>query len=159
MGTERREDALQALGRNDTDYKYAHPDCDILETFLNPDACHRMMNVTFNCNEFTSLCPKTGQPDYGTIQIQYTPDNSCIESKSLKLYIFAFRNYQGFAEDIVRKIRDDILSACRPVWARVEGKFNVRGGIGIVAEAKWGEGSNANTGFGSLHGVDEADED
>lgn len=91
----------------------------------------RDYEITFCCPEFTSLCPVTGQPDFGKIVIRYIPDKSCIESKSLKLFLFSFRNYDTFHEEAVNLILDAIINACSPRWAEVEGEFNPRGGIAI----------------------------
>ena len=87
--------------------------------------------VTFDCPEFTSRCPVTDQPDFGRIRIRYVPDECCIESKSLKLYLFAFRNHNTFHEEVVNRIADDVIAACRPREIAVEGDFNPRGGIAI----------------------------
>ena len=97
--------------------------------------------IEFDCPEFTSLCPVTGQPDFGRITIRYIPDKKCIESKSLKLYLFSFRNYGSFAEDIVNKILDRVVEACRPRKARVIGEFVPRGGITIKVEASYPDNS------------------
>lgn len=100
----------------------------ILEIFPNqyPD---REYQVSIECPEFTSLCPKTGQPDFGTIRIRYVPDQRIIELKSLKFYLFSFRNQGIFYESVVNKILDDLVSASRPIRCEVIGDFTVRGGI------------------------------
>ena len=116
----------------ETEYQYDDPSLIMLDVF---DAPEENQKVTFTCTEFTSLCPKTGQPDYGSIIIEYGAEKLCIESKSLKLYLFAFRNYQGFAETIVNKICDDIYKKIEPIRIVVIGDFNIRGGIGIQAES------------------------
>ena len=87
--------------------------------------------ITLACPEFTSVCPITSQPDYGHITIHYVPDKLCLESKSLKLYLFSFRNHGAFHEEVVNRILDDILKAVKPRKAVVKGVFNPRGGISI----------------------------
>jgi len=119
---------LKQLGSNTTDYKYDEPEVGILEVFDSPSKDY---TVIFKSKEFTSLCPKTGQPDYGEIIVVMSPDGYCIESKSFKLYLFAYRNYKGFTEQIVNKIAADIYAACRPLSVWVEGKFAARGGVEI----------------------------
>lgn len=108
----------------------------ILETFPNPRP-GRDYTITLNCLEFTSLCPVTGQPDFATLDIAYTPGERCVESKSLKLYLGAYRNEGSFAETIVNRILDDLVAALDPVSIDVTAKFSPRGGIGIVVEASW----------------------
>jgi len=106
-----------------------------LETFRNAYP-RRNYWVHFECPEFTALCPITGQPDFGAIAIEYIPDRVCLESKSLKLYLFSFRNYGAFHEATVNRILDDIVDACRPRRLRVTGRFNPRGGIAITVTAE-----------------------
>jgi 7-cyano-7-deazaguanine reductase len=105
-----------------------------LEAFRNthPD---RDYWVTFDCPEFTAVCPITGQPDFGRITIRYIPDRLCLESKSLKLYLFAYRQTGAFHEAAVNRILDDLAQAIRPRKAVVSGVFNPRGGIAISVEA------------------------
>ncbi|MCX6984333.1 MAG: preQ(1) synthase [Lentisphaerae bacterium] len=91
----------------------------------------RNYEITFDCPEFTSLCPVTGQPDFGAISIRYVPDRLCIESKSLKLFLFSFRNFNTFHEEAVNIIADKISGVCSPRWLEVSGKFHPRGGIAI----------------------------
>jgi 7-cyano-7-deazaguanine reductase len=93
--------------------------------------------VEFDCPEFTSVCPVTGQPDFAAIAIHYIPDLACIESKSLKLYLMSYRNAGMFHEAITNRILDDVVSACSPRWARVKGIMNPRGGISIVVTAEY----------------------
>ena len=124
----REQDNLQSLGR-----KTAIPDTyapEILETFANqhPD---RDYWVQFNCPEFTTLCPITGQPDFGEIKILYIPDERMVESKSLKLYLFSFRNHGDFHEDVVNIILNDLVKAMNPRYIEVLGLFVPRGGISI----------------------------
>jgi 7-cyano-7-deazaguanine reductase len=99
-----------------------------LETFANPKP-GRDYVIRFETDEFTCLCPKTGQPDFATIRIEYVPDSLCVELKSLKLYLWSFRNEGGFHEDVTNRILDDLVAAVRPRRMRVEGDFNIRGGI------------------------------
>jgi len=105
-----------------------------LETFEN-QCQERTYTVTFNCPEFTNICPVTGQPDFATITITYVPDQRCIESKSLKLYLGSFRNEGMFHETVTNRILDDIVNAVDPFEAQVVGEFNARGGIGITVVA------------------------
>jgi 7-cyano-7-deazaguanine reductase len=107
-----------------------------LETFDNAYP-KRDYWITFDCPEFTSRCPITNQPDFGKIIIQYIPDKKCIESKSLKLYLFSFRNFGTFHEEAVNRILDDMVTACQPRKAIVSGDFNPRGGISIKVEAEY----------------------
>ncbi|MDD4872459.1 MAG: preQ(1) synthase [Kiritimatiellae bacterium] len=105
-----------------------------LEAFEN---IYRARNywIHFNCPEFTALCPITGQPDFGKITISYIPAKLCLESKSLKLYLFSFRNHGTFHEEAVNRILDDVVKAIKPRKAVVKGEFNTRGGISITVEA------------------------
>ncbi len=113
------------------------PDQARLEAFPNPQPA-RAYQITFDCPEFTSLCPVTGQPDFAHITVTYWPRRQCVESKSLKLYLGAFRNQGSFAETIVNRILDDLVACCRPRGARVIGRFTPRGGIAIVVQAESG---------------------
>jgi len=121
---------LTLLGANHTEYRYDNPDASILEVFDNqsPDA---PWVVEFDCGEFTSLCPMTGQPDFGRIRVHYVPARLCVESKSLKLYLGAYRNHGSFHEDCINRIAEDIYRRVQPRYVRVFGDFNVRGGIAI----------------------------
>ncbi|CAL1239431.1 preQ(1) synthase [Candidatus Methylocalor cossyra] len=106
-----------------------------LETFANP-AATRDYTIRIKIPEFTCLCPKTGQPDFATILVEYVPDRLCVELKSLKLYIWSFRNEGAFHEAVTNRILDDLVAAVRPRFMRVSARFNVRGGIytTVVAE-------------------------
>ena len=95
--------------------------------------------VKFNCPEFSSLCPITGQPDFGNMVISYVPDRKMVESKSLKLYLFSFRNTNTFHEESVNTILDAVVKACKPRAAEVVGEFRPRGGIAIHVTARYGE--------------------
>ena len=108
-----------------------------LEFFDNP-CPKRDYAITIRCPEFTSLCPKTGQPDFGEILIEYCPDKICIELKSLKFYMQSYRNKGIFYEALTNDILDDLSGACRPRWMKVTSKFTPRGGITteIVTEYK-----------------------
>jgi len=115
----------------------ASPDEAQLETFANSHP-GRDYVIKFDCPEFTSLCPITGQPDFGHITIEYTADKRCIESKSLKIYLFSFRNHGSFHEAVTNRILEDVVDACAPRWARVIGDFRPRGGIAIHVTAEHG---------------------
>jgi 7-cyano-7-deazaguanine reductase len=106
-----------------------------LETFANPKP-ERDYVIRFECPEFTCLCPKTGQPDFATIRVEYVPDELCVELKSWKLYLWSFRDQGAFHEAVTNTILDDLAAAVRPRRARVEAEFKVRGGIytTVVAE-------------------------
>ncbi len=104
------------------------PSLEQLETFPNPSP-GRDFTIEIVCPEFTSICPKTGQPDFGTITYTYTPEAACVELKSLKLYLQRFRNEGIFYEQVVNRLLDDFVGACKPRWAKVVGSFTPRGGI------------------------------
>ncbi|MDD2767618.1 MAG: preQ(1) synthase [Methylococcus sp.] len=108
-----------------------------LETFENP-APERDYTIRIDIPEFTCLCPKTGQPDFATILLEYVPDRHCIELKSLKMYVWSFRNEGAFHEAVTNAILDDLAGACTPRFMRITAKFNVRGGIytTVVAERR-----------------------
>ncbi len=114
----------------------ANPDQARLETFANKYP-NRDYRIRFICPEFTSMCPITGQPDFAKIEIVYIPDLRCIESKSLKIYLFSFRNTGMFHEEITNRILDDIVTAGGPKWAKVRGIMNPRGGISIDVTAEY----------------------
>ncbi len=99
-----------------------------VETFANPKP-ERNYEVRFECPEFTCLCPLTGQPDFATLRISYVPDQFCAELKSLKLYLWSFRDQGAFHERVINQIADDLVAVLRPRRLRIEGDFNVRGGI------------------------------
>jgi 7-cyano-7-deazaguanine reductase len=107
-----------------------------LETFPNPNA-GRDYTIRFECPEFTCLCPKTGQPDFASIRIEYVPDKLCIELKSLKLYLWSFRNEGHFHEAVTNQILDDLAEICKPRRMQVEGDFYVRGGIHTTVVANY----------------------
>ncbi len=108
-----------------------------LETFPNPKP-GRSYQIKFECPEFTCVCPMTGQPDFATIRIAYVPDARCVELKSLKLYLWSFRDEGTFHEAVTNRILDDLVAALSPTWMKVEGDFMVRGGIHTVVVAEHG---------------------
>lgn len=133
---DRTKDNLQSLGRK-TEYNMSYAP-EVLETFENkhPDNDYW---VQFNCPEFTSLCPITGQPDFAEIKIMYIPDRKMVESKSLKLYLFSFRNHGDFHEDCVNIIMKDLIRLMHPKYIEVVGLFTPRGGISIYPYANYGQ--------------------
>jgi len=113
-----------------------------LEIFPNPHP-ERDYLISFECPEFTCLCPKTGQPDFATIRIRYVPDQQCVELKSLKLYLWSYRDEGAFHEAVTNRIMDDILAATKPRFIEVVGDFMVRGGIHTVVTVKHGKSAAA----------------
>jgi 7-cyano-7-deazaguanine reductase len=107
-----------------------------LETFSNPKP-DRDYQIEHTCHEFTSVCPKTGQPDFATLRIRYVPDRLCVELKSLKFYLQAYRNQGIFFEAVINRILDDLVAAMKPRRLIVEGDFRVRGGIASVVTASY----------------------
>ena len=128
---------LSLLGNQQTKYPQSYAP-EVLEAFDNKHP-ERDYFVKFNCPEFTSLCPMTGQPDFATIYISYVPDKKLVESKSLKLYLFSFRNFGEFHEDCVNRILDDLLRILEPKYIEVWGKFLPRGGLSIDPYANYGK--------------------
>lgn len=126
---------LKSLGQGAVPYPQAVSP-DLLETFPNafPD---RPYTITLRTGEFTSLCPKTGQPDFGTITIRYVPHLRCVESKSLKLYLGSYRNEGAFMETLTNRILDDLTAVCSPLEMEVTGDFAARGGITIHVTATY----------------------
>ncbi|MDO4190106.1 MAG: preQ(1) synthase [Bacteroidales bacterium] len=127
---------LTRLGGKTTYYTDYAPEA--LETFDNKHPEHDYW-VQFNCPEFTSLCPITGQPDFAEIRICYIPDVKMVESKSLKLYLFSFRNHGAFHEDCVNIILNDLVKLMAPKYIEVTGLFTPRGGISIYPYANYGK--------------------
>lgn len=121
---------ISLLGSNTTKYIYDNPSAGMLEWFQSPSK--EPYAIFLTCPEFTSLCPKTGQPDFAEILIEYIPNERCVESKSLKLYLFSYRNFGEFHEACVNRIVDDLCAVIAPRYIRVEGKFRPRGGIAII---------------------------
>jgi len=113
-----------------------------LEVFPNP-CPKRDYEISFECPEFTCLCPKTGQPDFATLRIVYVPDKLCVELKSLKLYLWSYRDEGAFHEAVTNKILDDLVQAVHPRWMELEADFYVRGGIHTVVRASHGKKSVA----------------
>jgi len=109
---------------------------DVVETFPNPRPA-RDYEIEIHCPEFTSVCPKTGLPDFGTVTIRYMPDKHCLELKSLKEYLQCYRNLGIFQENIVNRVLEDVVRWAKPVWAEVKGDFRPRGGISTVVVARW----------------------
>jgi 7-cyano-7-deazaguanine reductase len=114
-----------------------------LETFPNSHP-GRDYSIVHTCPEFTALCPKTGQPDFATIVVTYVPDRLCVELKSLKLYLFSFRERGIFYEQVTNVILDDLVRAVKPRSMTVEGHFNVRGGISSVVRASYAASRKAS---------------
>lgn len=139
----KREDELSLLGGK-TEYKQDYAP-EVLETFTNKHMDNDYW-VRFNCPEFTSLCPITGQPDFATIYVDYIPDIRMVESKSLKLYLFSFRNHGAFHEDCINIIMKDLITLMEPKYIEVTGIFTPRGGISIYPYANYGrEGTKYET--------------
>ena len=124
---------LKLLGRSETHYP-TKPSADILETFPNRYP-QRDYWIRFDCAEFTSVCPVTGQPDFARIRIEYVPGARCIETKSLKFYLASFRNTQSFNEESSNRILEDLVTACDPRRMIVHGEFAARGGISVTVDA------------------------
>ena len=137
MAEETSKDTITLLGKKNVKYGYDYVP-EILETFDNkhPD---RDYWVKFNCPEFTSLCPITGQPDFATLYISYVPEQKMVESKSLKLYLVSFRNHGAFHEDVVNIIMKDLIALMDPRYIEVWGKFLPRGGISIDPYTNYGK--------------------
>lgn len=135
MDEGREKEGLKNLG-NSTPYTFDY-NPELLESFENRHQENDYW-VRFNCPEFTSLCPITGQPDYAEIRISYVPDIKMVESKSLKLYLFSFRNHGDFHEDCVNKIMKDLIKLMNPKYIEVTGLFTPRGGISIFPYVNYG---------------------
>ena len=135
MTNHREDEGLQALGKK-TEYRSTYAP-EVLEAFENKHPENDYW-VRFNCPEFTSLCPITGQPDFAEIRINYMPGEKMVESKSLKLYLFSFRNHGDFHEDCINKIMKDLIALMDPKYIEVTGIFTPRGGISIWPYANWG---------------------
>lgn len=130
-------EGVTLLGNQGTKYEVEY-NPGILEVFENQHP-NRDYFVKFNCPEFTSLCPITGQPDFAAIYISYVPDVKMVESKSLKLYLFSFRNHGDFHEDCMNKIMNDLIELMDPRYIEVWGKFTPRGGISIDPYCNYGK--------------------
>ena len=105
-----------------------------IETFPNQFPAYE---IVVDIPEFTSVCPKTGLPDFGKLTIRYMPDKRCLELKSLKEYLLEYRSLGIFQENVVNRVLEDLVRAAKPVWAVVKGDFNARGGISTIVEARW----------------------
>ena len=132
---DRENEGLKNLGKK-TNFEFNYTP-EVLERFNNKHVENDYF-IKFNCPEFTSLCPITGQPDFATIYISYIPDKYCVESKSLKLYLFSFRNHGDFHEDCVNIIMKDLVKLLNPRYIEVWGKFLPRGGLSIDPYANYG---------------------
>lgn len=137
MRTENELEGVTSLGQSGTSYPTDYSP-QLLETFVNKHPENEYL-VTLHCPEFTSLCPKTGQPDFAKIIINYIPRERMVESKSLKLYLFSFRNHGDFHEDVVNIIMNDLWELMDPRYIEVEGRFMPRGGISINPFANRGD--------------------
>jgi len=130
-------EGLTLLGNQNVPYRYEY-DPSILERFMNKHQDNDYF-VKFNCPEFTSLCPLTGQPDFASIYIAYVPDVYMVESKSLKLYLFSFRNHGDFHENCINTIMKDLIRLMDPKYIEIWGKFTPRGGISIDPYCNYGK--------------------
>lgn len=131
----REKENLTLLGNRSVSYAFDY-DPTVLETFVNKHPQNDYF-VKFNCPEFTSLCPITGQPDFATVYISYIPNERMVESKSLKLYLFSFRSHGDFHEDVTNIIMKDLVKLMDPKYIEVRGMFYPRGGISIYPFANW----------------------
>jgi 7-cyano-7-deazaguanine reductase len=134
MAKTRKAGQLTLLGRSEAKIP-ASPEEAKLETFPNP--AKRDYHIVFETDDFTSLCPVTGQADFARIEIDYVPDRICIESKSLKFYLAAYRNVRAFNEAVTNRILDDFVRACSPRAAVVTAQFSARGGIALTVRAEY----------------------
>jgi 7-cyano-7-deazaguanine reductase len=116
------------------------PKAETIETFANRFP-HRDYEIRFDCEDFTSLCPVTAQPDFARIRIEYIADKRCIETKSLKFYLASYRNTKSFNEEVVNRILEHLLEACAPRWMLVHGEFASRGGIRVTVDAEHDAGT------------------
>ncbi len=135
-----------SLGQNHTDYSVTYNPA-ALEAFENKNP-KQIAWTTFICTEFTSLCPKTGQPDFAKVFINYIAGSKMVESKSLKLYLFSFRNHGDFHEDCIQKICNDLVKLMKPKYIEVIGEFTPRGGIAIFPFASY---ANSETEFQKIY--------
>lgn len=131
--------SLKLLGSSKARFPSA-PDRATLEVFPNRSV-GRNYWITFDCTEFTSLCPVTGQPDFATLRIRYVPDAFCVETKSLKFYLSSFRSTPSFGEDVANRILDDLVAVLEPNHLHVHVDFSPRGGIGLSIDAVFPDGA------------------
>ncbi len=134
MPRKNRSGSLTLLGRSDAKLPSSPADA-CLETFPNP--AHRHYRIHFETDDFTSLCPVTGQADFARIEIDYVPDRLCVESKSLKFYLASYRGERAFNEAVTNRILDDFVKACAPREAIVTAQFSARGGIALSVRAEY----------------------
>lgn len=142
MRSDKELEGVTLLGNQGTVY-HDNYNPSVLETFENKHPENEYV-VTFDCPEFTTLCPKTGQPDFGHIYISYIPRQRMLESKSLKLYLFSFRNHGDFHEDCVNIIMKDLTALMDPRYIEVRGEFMPRGGISIHPFANYGDAEHSD---------------
>lgn len=142
MRSDSELDGVSLLGNTGVKYPDQYSP-QVLETFINKHPENEYL-VTFTCPEFTSLCPKTGQPDFAKILISYIPRERMVESKSLKLYLFSFRNHGDFHEDCVNIIMKDLVRLMQPRYLEVRGVFTPRGGISIYPFANYADAEHAD---------------
>jgi len=129
-----KKSRLTLLGRSEAKIP-ASPKEARLETFPNP--AKRRYWIRFETDDFTSLCPVTGQADFARIEIEYVPDRECVESKSLKFYLASYRNVRAFNEEVTNRILDDFVAACAPRAALITAQFSARGGIALTVRAEY----------------------
>jgi len=134
---------LTLLGRSEARIP-SSPEEAQLETFPNP--ARREYRIHFETDDFTSLCPVTGQADFARIEIEYTPDRLCVESKSLKFYLASYRSVRAFNEAVTNRILDDFVRACAPRYAIVTAQFSARGGIALTVRAEHSAGKGKQSG-------------
>ncbi len=139
----KKSDRLTLLGRSEAKLP-ASPTKARLETFPNP--ARRNYWIHFETDDFTSLCPVTGQADFARIDIDYVPDRSCVESKSLKFYLASYRNERAFNEAVTNRILDDFVHACSPREAMVTAQFSARGGIALTVRAQYPDKNSKKAG-------------
>jgi 7-cyano-7-deazaguanine reductase len=131
----KRANQLTLLGRSEARIPISPTEAR-LETFPNP-AANRNYRIHFETDDFTSVCPITGQPDFARIDIDYVPDRLCVESKSLKFYLASYRNERAFNEAVTNRILDDFVKACAPREAIIAAQFSARGGIALTVRAEY----------------------
>ena len=135
MAKRKRADSFRLLGHSDVKVPSSPAEAR-LETFPNP-APRRNYHIHFETDDFTSVCPVTGQPDFARIDIDYVPDGLCVESKSLKFYLASYRNVHAFNEAVTNRILDDFVKACAPRQVIVTAQFSARGGIALTVRAEY----------------------
>ena len=143
MAKPKRAGQLTLLGRAEAKIPTS-PGEARLETFRNP-AARRNYRIHFETDDFTSVCPITGQPDFARIEIDYVPDCLCVESKSLKFYLASYRNERAFNEAVTNRILDDFVKACAPREAIVTAQFSARGGIALTVRAEYPDAKSRNS--------------